>query len=254
MSGSGPGQRYFSDTPLLRGHHGAQPDLLLRWNAIPDEASAIDVVLFLHGFSRDGAAMSLADKAAQSGLDLARRHRPTLALLPRGNWRGGNAYDFPAMLDGGLDRLVAWALAQMPGKPMPGRLILAAHSGGVMPAVAAIAGMARMPDELFLFDGLYGAAGDPFYGLATLERWLDARLAREPTRPGALRVLYIEGETGRYSRRLAGSVGERLAGADPLLARRYRVEPTPLRHREIAAFCLPLLLGAADAEFDWFGG
>ena len=30
-----PGETYLADTPVLRAHAGTQPDLFLRWNAIP---------------------------------------------------------------------------------------------------------------------------------------------------------------------------------------------------------------------------
>ena len=81
-----PGEAYLGDTPVLRSHAGTQPDLFLRWNEIPIAASAIDVVVHLHGFSQQRGEMPLAEKVAGSGLDLTGRKRPTIALLPRGNW------------------------------------------------------------------------------------------------------------------------------------------------------------------------
>src|ERR1700688_3038256 len=105
-----PGEAYLADTPVLRAHAGAQPDLFLRWNEIPLAADAIDVAVHLHGFSQQGGAMPLAEKVARSGLDLSGRTRPTLAILPRGNWLRHTYYDFPALLDGGIDRLVDYAL------------------------------------------------------------------------------------------------------------------------------------------------
>jgi len=175
-----PGEAYLSDTPMLRAHAGMQPDLFLRWNAIPLAATAIDVVVHLHGFSQQGGAMQLAEKVARSGLDLAGRTRPTLAALPRGNWLRHTWYDFPALLDGGLDRLVDDAVQRFAdGRALAvDRLILTAHSGGGMPAVDAIAGARRSPDELHMFDGLYGrdpAGGDPMQGIDVIDAWLDAR-------------------------------------------------------------------------------
>src|SRR5579863_5789085 len=153
-----PGEAYLADTPALRGHAGTQPDLFLRWNEIPRAAEAIDVAVHLHGFSQQGGAMALAEKVPRCGLDLTGRTRPTLALLPRGNWLRHTWYDFPALLDGGLDRLVDDAVRWFPHparRLAVDRLILTAHSGGGMPAIDAIAGAHRMPDELFVFDGLY---------------------------------------------------------------------------------------------------
>ncbi|MGH7045787.1 MAG: hypothetical protein ACREE2_05275 [Stellaceae bacterium] len=260
-----PGEAYLSDTPLLRTHAGTQPDLFLRWNAIPRDAPSVDVVVHLHGFSREGGAMLLAEKVSRSGLDLSRRERPTLAVLSRGNWLRYSWYDFPALLDGGLDRLVDDALDRFaaarsnaaPARLGADRLILTAHSGGGMPAIDAIADAQRVPDELHVFDGLYGrdpASGDPMRGLETLERWLDQRLALEPQRPGALRILYLERQTGPFSHEVGRVIAHRLAGFDAetaaRLGRRYRVEPVPVPHAQIPQYCGPALLAAADAELD----
>ena len=51
-----PGEAYLDNAPVLAAHTGAQPDLFLRWNRIPLSAQAIDVVVFLHGFSQSGGA------------------------------------------------------------------------------------------------------------------------------------------------------------------------------------------------------
>ncbi len=189
-----PGEAYLDDTPVLRAHAGAQPDLFLRWNTIPLGISAIDVVVHLHGFSRSGGTMPLSEKVPRSGLDLSRRPRPTLALLPRGNWLRYSWYDFPALMAGGLDRLVQYGLerfaAALPSavsRPLGlDRLILTAHSGGGMPAVDAIADCARPPDELYVFDGLYGrdpATGDPMRGLDTVDAGSASGSRRNPPAP-----------------------------------------------------------------------
>jgi hypothetical protein len=258
-----PGEAFLADTPVLRPHAGTQPDLFLRWNAVPTTAAAIDVAVHLHGFSQQGGAMALAEKVPRSGLDLARRTRPTLALLPRGNWIRHTYYDFPALLEGGLDGLVDDAIAEfaraagMP-KPEVGRFVLSAHSGGGMPAVDAIAGAARPPDELYVFDGLYGRdpqLGDPMQGLEIVERWLGERLAQEPERPGALRVVYLEKQTGPFSRAVGALIAQQLKTVEPgltaELARRYRVELSGVPHGYVAAVCGPELLADAAAEFDW---
>src|SRR5437016_2011245 len=232
-----PGEAYLGDTPLLQGHAGMQPDLFLRWNRIPPDATAIDVVVHMHGFSQQGCAMPLAEKVPRSGLDLAGRTRPTVALLPRGNWLRHTWYDFPALLDGGIDRLVDYAVQRFAPGLAVDRFILSGHSGGGMPAIDAIAGARRLPDELFVFDGPYGRApraGDPMQGVEVIDAWLGDRLAREPDRPGALRIVYIERQTGPFSREVAALIADRLAAAPPStaasLARRYRVEPSAVPH------------------------
>jgi hypothetical protein len=227
-------------------------------------------VVFLHGFSQEGRAMTLAEKVMRSGLDLTGRARPTLAMIPRGNWLRHYYYDFPALLSGGMDQLVDDGLrylAQAIAAASPGasgalamdRFVLAAHSGGGMPAVDVIAGARRRPDELHVFDGLYGrdpATGNPMQGLEVIDRWLGDRLQREPERPGCLRVIYIEQQTGPFSRKVAELITRHLATADPALAatlsRRYRVEVSGVQHSQIARRCAPELLDAADAQFDWW--
>jgi hypothetical protein len=268
------GEAFFADTPALRGHAGTQPDLFLRWNRVPADAAAIDVVVHLHGFSQQGGEMRLAEKLPRSGLDLASRNRATLAILPRGNWIRHSWYDFPALLDGGLDRLVEEALERFanlrgrrplaglaggtPAVPQIDRLILTAHSGGGMPAIDAIIGAGRLPDELHIFDGLYGrdpAGGDHLQGLEIIDAWLSRRLAQEPQRPGAVRVVYIERQTGPFSREVGKLIDRHLAktapGLAPILAPRYRVEPSAVPHAYIAAVCGPALLADPGAELDW---
>ena len=127
-----------------------------------------------------------------------------------------------------------------------------------MPAVDAIAGAPRSPDEFYLFDGLYGrdpAGGNPMQGLETIDHWLGERLRREPEREGALRVIYIEQQTGPFSRKVVELISSHLADIEPALAerlrRRYRVEVSLVQHSQIARRFLPELLVSSDAEFDW---
>jgi hypothetical protein len=258
-----PGEAYLEHTPVLTSHAGTQPDLFLRWNGIALSAAAVDVVVHLHGFSQEGGAMHLAEKVARSGLDLAGRTRPTLAMLPRGNWIRHYYYDFPALLAGGIDRLIEYGLRQFAqaigsARVAMDRFILSAHSGGGMPALDIIGGAQRPPDEFYVFDGLYGrdpATGDPLRGVEVIDNWLRDRLRHEPERPGALRVIYIEQQTGRFSRAVADLIARQLAAADPALAgqlsRRYRVELARVQHSQIARYCQPRLLAAADTEFNW---
>jgi hypothetical protein len=262
-AGVSPGESYLEKTPLLRAHAGTQPDLFLRWNRIPISAQTLDVVVHLHGFSRQGGEMPLAEKVERSGLDLSGRTRPTLAMLPRGNWIRHYYYDFPALLAGGIDQLVDYGVSQF-SRALAShhfavdKFILAAHSGGGMPAVDIIAEASRPPDELYIFDGLYGrdpASGNPLRGLEVIEAWLGDRLQREPEREASLRVIYIEQQTGPFSRKVAELIARRLASADPAraesLARRYRVEVSGVQHSQIASRCMPELLTSPDAQFNW---
>ena len=258
-----PGEVYLDNTPVLAAHRGTQPDLFLRWNRIPLSAQAIDVVVFLHGFSQQGGEMRLAEKVERSGLDLSGRARPTLVMLPRGSWIRHYYYDFPALASRGIDQLVDYGMSQFSRAVAShaftvDRLILAAHSGGGMPAVDIVAEASRTPDEFHVFDGLYGrdpASGDPFRGLDVIEAWLGDRLRREPEREGALRVVYIEQQTGPFSRKVGELIARHLTGAEPAraesLARRYRAETSGVQHSQIARRCMPELLAAPDAQFNW---
>lgn len=258
-----PGETFVSHTPALAAHRGTQPDLFLRWNRIPARATAIDVVVFLHGFSQSKGEMQLGEKLERSGMILTGRTRPTLAMLPRGNWMRHYYYDFPALLDGGVDLLIAYGLhwlGERRAAPTAlGRFILAAHSGGGMPAIDIMAKSQAQPDELCVFDGLYGrdpAEGDPLEGIEVVERWLAARFAAEPTRPGALRVPFIERQTGPFSRAVGRLVGARLDATHltlrPALAARYRVEAAGVQHSKIARLALPELLADASVDIPWY--
>ena len=266
-----PGEAYLDHTPILQSHAGTQPDLFLGWNWIPLSAGAIDVVVHLHGFSQEGGAMALSEKVIRSGLDLSGRSRPTLAVLPRGNWIRHCYYDFPALLSAGIDTLIEYSLRQLaramaaasrdPLSPVSAdRFILSAHSGGGMPALDIIAETRRPPEEFYVFDGLYGKdprLGNPFQGIEVIDRWLGDRLRREPEREGALRVIYIEQQTGPFSRKVAELIARHLdtAGSDLAagLTPSYRVEVSGVQHSQIAKRCMPELLTTSDARFDWYG-
>jgi len=258
-----PSETFLSDTPALAAHAGTQPDLFLRWNHIPEAAAAVDVVIFLHGFSQSKGEMRLSEKVERSGMILAGRTRPTLAMLPRGNWIRHYYYDFPALLGGGIDLLLAFGLhwlSEKRGQPTAlDRFILGAHSGGGMPAIDIIADSQAQPDELYIFDGLYGrdpAEGDPLEGTGIVDRWLTARFAVEPARRGALRVPFIERETGPFSRTVGKLVIAHIDKADPTLrpalSRRYRVEASGVQHSQIARIALPELLADSAVDVPWY--
>jgi hypothetical protein len=186
-------------------------------------------------------------------------------MLPRGNWLRHYYYDFPALLAGGIERLVDYGLQQFARATGPAarlltmdRFILSAHSGGGMPAVDVIAVTQRAPDELFVFDALYGrdpATGNPMRGLEAIDRWLADRLHQETRREGALRIVYIDQQTGPFSRKVAELIARHLATVDPVraagLSRRYRVEISGVQHSQIARYCQPRLLAASDVQFNW---
>lgn len=229
-----PGGRLVIDRfPQLRGHKGTGPDLLLKWNGMPQDVQTVDVVVHLHGYSGKRATMSITrDKEPASGLDFSDpaqpgtpgRTTPTLALLPRGNYFGGNSgagYSFPELTKPStIQKLVAAGLEafnrEAGTSATPGKLILTAHSGGGAPLMAIL--HHTDPDEVHTFDALYS---DP----AALIAWARRRIAAGT---GALRVLFRPGEpTARHSERVAKALKQ------PAAPPSFRVESTRVPHNDI---------------------
>lgn len=231
-AGSSPRRLVVDRHPLLAGHAGTRPDLVLRWNAAAASApSAIDVVVHFHGYSGKGKAMRLErDKEPASGLDVDGRTRPTLAVLPRGHYFGGKSgmgYSFPALTKaGGLQSLIDDAMARFKAATgvdaLRGRLILTAHSGGGKPVLDVLKHVD--PDEVHVFDGLYQDAG-------ALAAWAARKISSQGD--GALRVTFVAGSrTAGFSTALRAKVCRALAGAGAVagLGARYRVEATTVGH------------------------
>ena len=173
-----------------------------------------------------------------------------------------DVYTFPALTrdDGkGLESLVSGALVwfggqvgRRDGQPFQlGRLILTAHSGGGAALNMLVAAHTRRrvcnPDEVHVFDGLYGEA-------TGLKSWVSARLATDGRRSsgdemraqdGSLRVFY--NGTRYWSEDLAKSLPSRAHQLWPW----YRVECTTVTHLEIPNKYGPPLLRdrAADLSF-----
>jgi hypothetical protein len=271
--------------PLLAAHRTpdvppSEPDLIVRANR---HAAEMDVVVHFHGYSGRGRGMRLArDKEPHSGLDFCNpdrpaepgRARPTIGLLPRGRYFGGRSgmgYHFPALTrPGQLTTLIQLGLAEAArrsGIPQirPGRLILTGHSGGGAPLLQLLPMLEGAPDEVHIFDGLYGAPPN-------LIRWMSARVTRDAgavrglagqgranaipgymrARGGALRVIFrCDGpRSTEASSQAVASALERLIKQAPDAASAirpyYRVEQTSVGHNGIPrAFGFRLLADAA---------
>jgi cell wall-associated NlpC family hydrolase/LAS superfamily LD-carboxypeptidase LdcB len=252
-----------SRVPLLAGHRGSPPDLILRWN-VPSAPAEIDVVVHLHGYWYAGVRLD-RDIKPVSGLDLEPvagatgpgRSRPTLTVIPRGNDTGVkqrygpfNVITFPRLVTrNGLSDLVRFSLdrfaAEVGGTaPRLGRLILTAHSGGgdALLQILSHRDPEHDPHQVHVFDALYQGAG-------ALARWAQERIRRDraalaapgappigeymSTQGGALRVFYqdrVKDGTRTNSRTLHGSISRDL---DPRLAPWYRVEASRYDHFQI---------------------
>jgi hypothetical protein len=247
------GRHEVASVPVLARHRGASPALVLRWNDMAARPAEVDVVVHLHGYSQAGPTLS-GGIERYSGLDLVPvdgaagrgRSRPTLTVLPRGDFSGAkNASGlliatFPA-LDGtdgrpdGLTRLVQFSLEQfatVTGSTVPraGRLILTAHSGGGLPLLRMLRN--HDPDEVHVFDALYWdarALADWARRHARKDRQALSGAGAPGAGRGALRVFY-RAPTRRFSRELLRQIlPETRAG----LADRYRVESSSLGHWDI---------------------
>jgi hypothetical protein len=236
----------------------------------------VDVVVHLHGHSPEGSAMRLVrDMEPICGLDFfdpdrpyvsLGRRRPTLCILPRGDYAGGDKYRFPALkTPTGMKSLIEIGTSHF-GRGIGvtelrrGRLIITAHSGGGEALEQVLQYVD--PDEIHVFDALYWPVGN-------LIRWmqrhirrdmmeLDAPISRDPSalmanRGGALRVFYRPGgipgrNTEDNSREVYRAIRAELASASPakvFAAGWYRVEKTVVAHSQIPRrFGWQLLNGA----------
>ena len=220
--------------PLLTRHRGRAPDLVLGWNDMPSMPEEIDVVVHLHGFWHPRLDLR-RDILPVSGLDLvpdggpAGRTRPTLTVLPRGNYTGVKAgdyyrYTFPALVTrNGLDDLVRFALdrfaVEVHGRaPNVARFILTAHSGGGKPLGEILETHDPPPHQVHVFDALYWP-GD------ALVRWARRRLAKDRAAlaAGASAADYMPTQRRRVARLLPGSVPKGDEAEQPRRARRARV-------------------------------
>jgi peptidoglycan hydrolase-like protein with peptidoglycan-binding domain len=229
----------------LRSHRGTSPDLILRWNRITG-SGPVDVVLHFHGYSGHRGAMRIdRHKEAHSGLDFADpklgtagRSQPTIGILPRGNYFGGQSgagYNFPALVrPGAVRQLVQEALRRVSRETghelTQGRLVITGHSGGGAPLAAVLAD--ADPDEIQIFDGTYGS-GD------LIAAWARRRIAREVSSPSdsppAMRILF---RPGTQTQAQAKAIWQKVCAAlhDASAARlrgRFRVEATPVGHNDI---------------------
>lgn len=269
------GREELSSVPVLSSHRGTPPDLVLRWNDMSNPG-AIDVVVHLHGYSDDRDRMVITrNKEPNSGLvnpanaaDLSLgRSRPTLALLPRGNYFGGNSgkgYNFPALVTPtGLQDLINFSIEHFArgtglGSPRVGRLILTAHSGGGADLLKIL--RYSDPDEVHVFDALYQNAD-------SLTRWAQQRIRRDiaalaapmsfdpqalmRSQGGALRVFYRGGTaTQAFSLEVQRSIAPLIAASTnaAIVSSWYRVERTTVSHGEIPRRYGWQLLGDASAN------
>lgn len=277
--GTVPAQEtYLSSAQLavdpLFGHGGTGENVFLRWNAVAGALEAIDVVVHLHGYSPHAPSRPMFEEVvAKSGLDLSGRSRPTLGVIVRGkkitpeemaaeSAAGGspnpNRYTFGGLTSEGglgleqlLGQLLEWwgrtYLGREARRVIPvDRLIFTAHSGGgaALNKLLRQHGVRRVcnPDEVFVFDAVYGAPGQQGDGIAA---WAKQRIAAETAggAPGALRIVHTS-ETTPGSAWVIGQVGPQTPQTEP----RYRAEPVTTTHDEVATTYGRALLADASTN------
>lgn len=246
----------FVHCPLLASQARGN-NLGLRWNAMASLPSRMDIVLHLHGFVGKTTTYDVRRKTSVSGLDLRRRTRPTLALMPIGKpgvISGDNlTYEHPALFarrGQGFNDLIRWGLDRRGGSANAvavGRRIYAAHSGGGERLLRLLRAN-HDPNELHLFDCFYQ---DPLSAIEWMRRHVRADAAllqgQDPSRwpalmaesGGALRMI-ITGRAPRQgtftrSREVAQAIAETIRQIDDeprrrFLSRYYRVEITPYKN------------------------
>lgn len=228
--------------PLMPTHGGPGPHLVLRWRELQQTPAALDLVVHFHGYAPKRemspvppSEMDLARwKEPHSGLDFDERPRAALGILPRGRFFGGDSgagYSFPDLTRpaNGLQRLLdfsrSWYQQHVLGMsadspPLPGRLILTAHSGGGA-AVSFLLGShaARYAiDEVHLYDSTYG-------GENTIVEWARARMRDTSRGQGALRVYYLANtRTQAGAHRIRDGLQRALAGAPSNAGTFFRVD------------------------------
>ena len=207
----------------------------------------------------------LADRERRCGLDFygdpdhpttppARtRTRDTLGIMPRGRWTGdrqhldrqtgqmvpnnpnGYAHDAVYQGESNLTTLINDGLAALGSQlslvPTRDRLILTAHSGGGY-GLQQLIGLGHDPNEIHLFDGLYGGAVQPIIDWARRRITADASAIsgmsdEEAARymqsaGGALRVFYIG--TATLSQQVGTALDAALDSQPAILLRHYRVQ------------------------------
>lgn len=256
-----PGEEVIERVPLLASHRGMPPDLVLRWNHVPADAATVDVAVHFHGYSDRGERMNLvSDTLPRSGLDFGDpdaaagaapgRDRPTLCILPRGNFFGGSTergYNFPSLIaPEAFEAFLTYALqrfAAATGRATPAvaRLLLTAHSGGGA-ALLRVVRSARA-DEVHLFDALYQQP-------TSLITWAKRRIAEDRTEAehrspeaaeaylrehgGVLRATYIPTEgTTPYNVALHNALCASIPPSPVQLHRRFRVQRTSRGHANL---------------------
>jgi hypothetical protein len=269
-----PGEVIKIFSPMLKDteiRHGNQKfNVDYRWNCIPKNTKEIDVVVHFHGYNEaDGS--TIYRTAELSGLDLSKRTRPTLCIMPLGksDSSGIKNHSFPFFTSkaDGLQQLIDYSLKEFAVcNKLPenffakNRLILTAHSGGGAALSGVLAHKKYAVDEVHLFDATYG-------GEAQVIAWVSDKIKNNPQN-GALRVLYRPcrdsnwkyaydeklkkedchtSETETHARRIDVELNRLIAANSPLL-KRYRVEQTNVSHKDIPNTFGGQLLGDASVD------
>ena len=245
-------------------NHGRNtPNVYLKWNCVPKNIKEIDIVVQFHGFNIPDEK-TINRTASLSGLDLSKRARPTLCIMPLAKSepeyfvKGEKRYRkdrhvFPFFADKNfLQNLIDFSLKEfarqnnLPENSFAKkRLILTAHSGGGAAINKVLANKADNIDEVHLFDATY-------FGSQAIVDWVNGNKDKPNS---ALRIIYLpmsyngeknacyQSDTSAFAAEIKKTL-DSLSKPNP----RYRVERTRIKHNEIPnAFGFQLL---EDAGID----
>eukprot|EP01090_Pellita_catalonica_P001523 TRINITY_DN11279_c0_g1_i1.p1 TRINITY_DN11279_c0_g1~~TRINITY_DN11279_c0_g1_i1.p1 ORF type:complete len:265 (-),score=26.59 TRINITY_DN11279_c0_g1_i1:286-1080(-) len=200
-----------------------------------------------------------------SGVELDKRTRPSIGIIPLGHRVRGAIYDFPAISTKpeGLNRLVAYSLQKLtqhlfPERAQPlstDRLIVEGSSAGGNPMTRLLQYEQNDPDELHYFDATYLPPD-------LIIRWIGIHLARDrkalstlnspeekieymKTKGGAFRNFYI---IGMPTEKNSKEITPHLPHKSDELAPYYRDQVTVVKHADVPRYFGPSILVDVTAK------
>jgi len=245
-------------------HGGTGNNFVIRYNKLKAATTEVDVVVYLHGYTRRRNEDCTNANFAISGITLNTVTRPTVAIFARGKptptARRADAYDHPDVYaDGGLDHLISFSLRQLSAAKFSSnctltrsRLIVAAHSGGGKALTRLLDSYRAQINAAIGFDCTY-------YGSNQMNLYVQRRWAQDSAntqgkseanirtymatdvRAGTVRNFVTSGTTANYAAQV------RWPSADNALAAYYRNEATKIAHINLPDRLLACLLGDLSA-------
>ncbi|KAL6058816.1 hypothetical protein QOT17_014613 [Balamuthia mandrillaris] len=198
----------------LAGHGGKDRNLIMRYNFIPFDATSIDVIVYLHGFSSLKDWEMTRSAANISGIELKERARPTIALIPRGKNMQSRRYAFPALATTpeGCQRLVDYGLAlieelldgerakqglEPSSTPLTvSRLIWEASSAGGNAIIDMLTYKNNNPHQVHLYDATYKET-------TSVIDWVKRRITHDRNELRRLKLRHVDNQLAYEEAKMA---------------------------------------------------